>query len=477
MPQSPQAFTTADERARLVADAERIVARATAENRALSVGETALFEGVRAQISELDAEDDYRPSPDRARRAALATERRSDGSFSAADTGLRAGYVADRDGVYTRGGPSYFRDLLAERMHGDPDARERLWRHGQEMDRRLADPKTEQRWGRAWVEPQEQRTNPNRTDGQGGYFVPPAWLIDQYVTFARFGRALTDLCTVLPLPAGTDTVNLPALATGTAVAIQTADAAPVSSVDFTDIGLTAPVRTIAGQQDIALQLLEQSPINVDEVIFRDLAGDYDAKLDVQVINGSGAGGQLSGLLTVSGTNNVTYTDATPTLQELWPFMAQAVSRVASLGKVGAPTAVVIAPAIWGHWFSQLDTTGRPLMSSPGTGPTNALGSLQITGDAGDQGLVGTIGPMRLVVDGNIPANLGGGSNESRLITARFPEIFLWEGVQRMRVLQDVLSGTLQLRLQLYSYMGLIANRRPAAVSFVSGTGMVPQSGF
>jgi len=27
--------------------------------------------------------------------------------------------------------------------------------------------------------PFEKRVNPNRTDGQGGYFVPPLWLIDQ----------------------------------------------------------------------------------------------------------------------------------------------------------------------------------------------------------------------------------------------------------------------------------------------------------
>jgi hypothetical protein len=32
----------------------------------------------------------------------------------------------------------------------------------------------------------------------------------------------------------------------------------------------APVRTISGQQGVAIQLLDQSPIAFDEIIFRDL---------------------------------------------------------------------------------------------------------------------------------------------------------------------------------------------------------------
>jgi hypothetical protein len=53
---------------------------------------------------------------------------------------------------------------------------------------------------------------------------------------------------------------------------------------------------------------------------------------------------------IAGTNSVTYTDASPTLPELWLLLAQqAVSKVGSAGKFGNAEAVVVALAIHSHW--------------------------------------------------------------------------------------------------------------------------------
>jgi hypothetical protein len=67
---------------------------------------------------------------------------------------------------------------------------------------------------------------------------------------------------------------------------------------------------------------------------------------------------------------------------------------------------------------------------------------------GDGGLLESDGPAGMFtyglpafLDGNIPSNLGGGTNETRVITARWQDLFLWEGSMRTRVLQEVLSGT------------------------------------
>ena len=73
-----------------------------------------------------------------------------------------------------------------------------------------------------------------------------------------------------PLPAGTDSINIPRLLTGTATGVQTADNAPVAEQDLTDAFINAPVHTIAGQQDLAIQLIDQSPIAFDEVVFREI---------------------------------------------------------------------------------------------------------------------------------------------------------------------------------------------------------------
>jgi hypothetical protein len=67
----------------------------------------------------------------------------------------------------------------------------------------------------------------------------------------------------------------------------------VAAQDPTTATVTAPVRTIAGQIDAALQLLDQSPLAFDEIMFADLLADYAMQLDIQLWNGSGAPGSCS----------------------------------------------------------------------------------------------------------------------------------------------------------------------------------------
>ena len=392
---------------------------------------------------------------------------------------------------------SYMLDLVRDSVgRGDGDggvgeARNRLRRHAQELDvdlparqaRRdeLAETQADRlvdRRNRVTRRDRdtmfEKRVNPNRTDGQGGFFVPPLWLVDEYIDLPRFGRTTANLCRTMALPSGTDTINLPKVATGTQTGVQTADNQSVTSVDLTDTSVSAPVRTIAGQQDIAIQLLDQSPVSFDEVVFNDLIADYNMQLDIQVVNGSGSSGQVTGILNTSGINAVTYTDATPTLPELWVPLLQSASQVAKGRKVGAATGVVLTPSMWYWALSQLDSTSRPLLMGNGAN-FNLLGvggDLEADGPAG----VFTYG-LPAYLDGNIPSNLGAGTNETRVITARWQDLFLWEGSMRTRVLQEVLSGTLQIRLQVYNYVAFMANRRPTSISAISGTGVIPAAGF
>jgi len=267
-------------------------------------------------------------------------------------------------------------------------------------------------------------------------------------------------------------VNLPKVATGTTVAAQTADAASVSSTDLTDTSVSAPVRTIAGQQDIAIQLLDQSPISFDEVVMADLLGDYDAKLDIQVLNGTGANGQVTGIIPTSGINAVTYTDATPTLPELWIPLLQAASQIAKNRKLPG-TGVVLTPSVWYWALSQLDSTGRPLIL-PNQNVMNAMGAAGELESDGPAGMF-TYG-LPAFLDGNIPATFGGGT-ETKVLTARWQDLYLWEGAMRSRVLSEILSGTLQVRIQVYDYVAFMANRRPESISAISGTGVIPVAGF
>lgn len=457
----------------------------TAEKRNLTEDEQGRFDAIEQEIREIDARvaelDEQLVRDEQA--AAVAQRHNLKPSVEVRSEPLTYAKEARH---------SYFLDLArAELNRGDGDggpaaARERLQRHGREIEsdlpRRMAARDAAAERGvrglegvsdRAAESAFERRTNPNRTDGQGGYFVPPLWMVDEYIDLPRFGRTIANSVRNLTLPSGTDSINLPKVATGTATGVQTADAAAVTSQDLTDTSVNAPVRTIAGQQDVALQLLDQSPVAFDDVVFADLIADYNQKLDLQVINGSGSAGQATGILNVSGINAVTYTDATPTLPELWPSFAQAASQIEKNRKMPA-LATFMTPSLW-YWIaSQLDSANRPLVQIEGGTGFNVLG-LQ-TG-AVSEGPAGRIMALPVLTDGNIPSNLGAGTNETRIITARTSDMYLWEGSMRTRVLQEVLSGTLQVRFQVWNYFAFMGNRRPESISAISGTGLIPPAGF
>lgn len=307
----------------------------------------------------------------------------------------------------------------------------------------------------------------SRTDGAGGEFVPPTWLMDQYAPLARAGRVFADRCTAMTLPPATDVLNIPRITGGTTVAAQTADNTAVSETDLVSDSIPAPVRTLAGQQDLALQLLEQSPLPADRVVFADLLADYNRTLDLQCLTGTGTAGQLPGVLGLAGTNTVTYTDASPTVPELYPKGADALNRVATSRFLPAE-AWIMHPRRWAWMLAALDASNRPLVVPAGAGPNNAVATV---GGPAAEGAVGTWHGRPVYLDANIPTNLGTGTNEDRILVGRFSDAMLFEGVPRMRVLPEVGSGTLTVRIQVYNYVAFAPGRFPAGISIVAGTGL------
>jgi hypothetical protein len=54
---------------------------------------------------------------------------------------------------------------------------------------------------------------------------------------------------------------------------------------------------------------------------------------------------------------------------------------------------------------------------------------------------------------------------------RSEDLVLWEGALQTRVMSEVLSNTLTVRLQLYAYSAFASGRFPKSISVVSGTGL------
>ena len=119
--------------------------------------------------------------------------------------------VISNEQVYRPDRPerSYFRDLYLSKTKGDREATDRLSSHA------LA------------------TRDINTTDTSGGDFVPPAYLVNDYIAKARAGRVTADLCSKFALPGGTDSINFPAITTGTANAAQASPGCASPSIPTT----------------------------------------------------------------------------------------------------------------------------------------------------------------------------------------------------------------------------------------------------
>ena len=300
------------------------------------------------------------------------------------------------------------------------------------------------------------------------------YLINNYAQALRAGRVTADRLTSMALPAGTDSVNIPRITTGTDTAVQTADNAATTTQDMVTATVTAPVRTVSGYEDISIQLVEQSPLagGLDRMIFTDLLASYNYRLNVAVINGAGTAGDLTGLLNTSGgIGTVTYTAGTPTASGIITAIAQGLSTVAKNRYMGAE-AITMHPSIWYFLVGAVDGSNRPLVVPGVAGPMNAGGVIDVAGEA--QGLVGTIHGVPVYVDAAIPTTLS--STQSAIIVSKFSDTFLMESGAKTRVLPDVGSANLTVRFQLYGYAA-IAARYPAGIAKIVGTGLVPQTGY
>jgi HK97 family phage major capsid protein len=359
--------------------------------------------------------------------------------------------------IYRRGGQySFGHDLIRASTPGmdlDGSARNRLSRHTEEMSQRRY----------TGMETRDL----SRVDGSGGYAVPPAWLMDQYIELARPGRAFANLIQRQPLPGGTDSVNIPKLLTGTAVGIQTADNTPVTDIDLTDTFINAPVRTIAGQQGIAIQLVDQSPIAFDDVVFRDLVAAHAAATDVQVLSGTGSNGQVLGVSLTPGITTVPV--STVDIQGVYSAIANAVQTIHTT-RFLPPEVIVMHPRRWGWLLALLDASQRPLFLPAANSPMNVAGVLT---DVASQQVVGQMHGLPVVTDPNITVTDGGGGSgtggtDDIIYVLRASDVVLWESGIRARVLPETKAANLTVLLQIYSYLAFSAARYPQSVVEITG---------
>ena len=426
---------------------DAITAKVEAEKREdLTEEETAEFRTLRAAVKvEMDKVDDLDEQIDELRSEIERSGRQEERS----KTIIKATVTDVREAVtYEKGnGKSYVQDLLSRKFSvGDEEAEARLSRHAVEA-RAL-----------------------NRTDGTGGYMVPPAWLMDHFIELARPGRVYANLVPTEALPPNTDSFNLPKISTGTSTAIQTADNAAIAEVDLTDTSVRFDVKTIAGAQALSIQALEQSPLNFDEIIFRDLAGDYATKLDLQVISGSNSGNQVKGVRNASGILTSTATDTGSQLSKVktaYSKIADAIQQIHT-SRYMAPEVIVMHPRRWAAFQAVFTSNDVPFGAASGSASLPQLGAFNGVVPAG---YVGQLHGLPVVTDPNLPTNLGAATNEDVIHVLRVSDLLLFESSIRTRTLEQTRADNLTILLQVYGFLAFSAERQPKGVCEIGGSAL------
>src|SRR5260370_1418757 len=191
-----------------------------------------------------------------------------------------------------------------------------------------------------------------------------------------------------------------------------------------------------------------------------------------------------------------WTGGTATTPSFYLAVEQLLSQI-SRNRFLPPDRALTNPMACYALASSVDTTGRPLVvpAQQGNNFNQAAGD-----DDGpvSEGPVGHILGIPWLLDPTIPYTFGGTtapligtiSNGSTaavpgsggnpvyqpLIAARWPDLYLWEGEIHSRTLSEVLSGTLQVRFQLYAYNASMPNRYQNASSQAISYGNVNSVG-
>jgi HK97 family phage major capsid protein len=311
-----------------------------------------------------------------------------------------------------------------------------------------------------------------RDVGTGAFtgLVVPQYLVDEYAPIARAGSPFYNAVPKKDLPAFGNKIEISRITTGSAAAEQASENSAVQETNMDDTLLTVNVDTIAGQQDVSRQALErggQPGFSLENIIFQDLVAAYYTKLDNLMINGSGSSGQPLGISQVSGINSVTYTDASPTVAELYPKLADAVQGINS-NRFAPATAIVMHPRRWGFLTAGVDSSNRPLVLPAGNNPDNAAG----VGDAAAYGqVVGSVLGLPVITDANIRTDLGAGT-EDAIYIAKVDDHIMFEDNLFQLKFEETNAGSLTTKMVVYGYVAFASGRYPAGISAITGTGLI-----
>lgn len=448
-----------DERSAVDSQAQAVFTTVEAEQRSeLTAEEAEHLAAFRADLVRIDGEVDATEQRIGEIEQSIAARRRADervaqlragGSAQPGSTGTAvldrpaAVSVTGEPAVYNRNNAqdvSFFRDVALRNQ--DFEAQDRLRRHlqGNQLEAR------------------------DGTTANYAGLVVPQYFTDLAAPLLRAARPFADVVRHADLPPTGMTMNVSRITTGATVGLQASENAALSEQDIDDTLLAVSVRTLGGIQDVSRQAIERG-VGIDQIVIQDLAAAYATAVDAHILAHA-----TDGVLNQAGINAITYTDATPTVPELWPKLADAVSQVNTARYLPA-TLIVMHPRRWAWMMAALDSTSRPFIVPNSEVAYNPMG---IGNVPGAQQVMGTIMGLPVLVDPNVPTNLGAGTNQDAILVVRTDDLILWEepgSPMRVRV-DEPGAHTLTIRFVLWGYLAFTAGRYATAVSAINGTGLI-----
>ena len=421
--------TLKEKRSSLLSEAQSIVDAAEAEKRDLTADEDGKIADALKAASDLDGQIAKHEELE-ARTAAAKAIRKEQG----------VAVVKAEPRTYTqRSGQSFISDAYRAQFNNDYAAQERLARHMRE----------------------EQVERRDVTSSNFAGLIVPQVLTELAAPFARAGRPLADRARKHQLPADGLTISISKVTTGSAVAEQTEGLA-VQETNMDDTKLDISVKTIAGQQNVSRQAIERGT-NIDSLVMADLVSAYHTTLDNLLV------AQMRTDV-VAGGNVVSYTDASPSVAELYPKLADAVQKVQTTFFAG-PNAIVMHPRRLAFILASLDLQNRPLaVPAPNFNSVANGDGAPVYGNSGY-----TIMGLPVITDANVSITQGPGNNEDNIYVGNLQEVHLWEegnGEPMMLRFEQPKAAELDVTMIVYGYSAFTVNRYPKSWAIIDGTGLV-----
>ena len=429
--------TLTEKRGAMLEKAEAIVKNAQDMVRELTTEEDDEVARALEEVKELD--EQIRRHKELEERAAAATESRKASGIEVA-----VAEVKSEPRTYApKSEHSFVRDAFAAQFMNDFGASQRLARH-----------MTEERVERRDV-----------TSANFAGLIVPQFLTELAAPFARAGRPFLDAARKHALPAEGLVISISKVTTGSETAVQTEGAA-VQETNIDDTKLDVSIVTVAGQQNVSRQAIERGT-NIDTLVMADLVSAYHTNLDSLFVTTSATS------LTNTITQVVTYTDASPTVAELYPKIVDCVQRIQTNFFAG-PNFILMHPRRLAFILAAVDGQNRPLaVPVPNFNGQPAFASGNGAPVYGNSGY--TMLGLPIITDANVITNNGVGTDEDVIIVGNTQEAHLFEqgnGEPMMLRFEQPKAAELDVTMIVYGYSAFTANRYPNAFALVGGTGLV-----